>query len=215
MTTSWILLDVNGTLTDLSPIGAPWSRPELGTAVLDRAVHTAMVHALLGPVDRPFPEHLRAALEVTVAEERLDPAGIGAALDAAGHLPARADAAQALAMLADAGRRLVALTNSGAAAGAATLQACGLSRYVERVLGVDAVRSFKPHPDVYAYALRELGADPADVTLIATHPWDLAGAASAGITTAWVTHGAAAWPSVFPAPSVRGDTLAELARALR
>ena len=122
---------------------------------------------------------------------------------------------EALATLAAGGMRLVALTNSGARGGETTLQACGLAQYVERVLGVDAVASFKPHPSVYAYALRELhAASPDEVTLIATHAWDLAGAKSAGIKTAWVRHGARRWPAVFPAPDHQAETLLELARAL-
>jgi 2-haloacid dehalogenase len=211
----WVLLDVNGTLTDLGPIGATWGRPELGAVVLDQAVRTAMVEALLGPpARRAFAEHLRAAVEVVIADEHLDGALVDAAVAAAAGLPARPDAPQALATLAGAGARLVALTNSGARAGRATLEACGLAGYLERVLGVDAVASFKPHPSVYAYALSELDADPGKVTMIATHTWDLAGAASAGIRTAWVRHGARGWPSVLRRPDVQADTLLELARAL-
>lgn len=211
---SWVLLDVNGTLTDPGPIGDPWGRSDLGPAVLDRAVHTAMVDALLEIHGRPFSDHLKAAIAVIVADVGLDPAGIDAAMDAAARLPARPYAAEALARLASAGRRLVALTNSGARAGEATLTGCGLLRYVERVLGVDAVETFKPDPQVYRYALAQLGAPPSDVTLIATHPWDLAGAARAGISTAWVRHGVRGWPPVFPAPDVQAETLLELAAAL-
>ncbi len=212
--TAWILLDVNETLTDLGPIGEPWSRPELGSTVLGQAVHTAMVDALLETRARPFSDHVRAAIEVVVADRGLDPGGVEAAAAAAARLPARPEAAAALETLLHAGRRLVALTNSGADAGEATLRACGLLGYVERVLGVDAVQSFKPHPSVYAYALAQIGAEPADVTLVATHPWDLAGAAHAGIATAWVTHGARGWPAVFSAPNFRAENLRDLARAL-
>jgi len=173
-----------------------------------------MVDALLGSAGRPFSDHLRAAVEVLVADRSLDPGGVEAAVAAAARLPARPNAPAALAALADAGRRLVALTNSGARAGEATLTGCGLLGYVERVLGVDAVQSFKPHPSVYTYALAQLGAHPSNVTLIATHPWDLAGAAHAGIATAWVTHGARGWPAVFPAPDLRAETLLELAHTL-
>ncbi|HZE06551.1 MAG TPA: HAD-IA family hydrolase [Solirubrobacteraceae bacterium] len=208
------LLDVNGSLTDLAPIGAPWGRAELGEQVLDRAVRTAMVDALLGRGDRPFSDHLRAALAVLIADGGLDPAGIDAAMEAAAALPARPGAAEALALLGEAGVRAVALTNSGADAGAATLRSCGLGSYVERVLGVDAVKTFKPDPRVYAYALEELGAAPGEVTLIATHPWDLTGAANAGIGTAWVTHGARGWPQVFPPPDIQGDTLPQVVRQL-
>jgi 2-haloacid dehalogenase len=209
-----VLLDVNGTLTDPAAIGAPWGRPELGTLALDGAVQTAMVEALLGGGDRPFSEHIRSAIAVVVAEAGLDPAGIDAAAEAAAGLPARPDAGEALLLLTGSGLRAVALTNSGAAGGTATLRTCGLAPYVERVIGVDAVRTFKPHPSVYAHALRELEAVPADALLLATHPWDLAGAAHAGIQTAWVTHGTRGWPDVFALPDVRGETLVDVARGI-
>ena len=211
---SSVLLDVNGTLTDLRPIGSPWARPGLGPAVLDGAVQTAMVDALLGTAERPFSDHLRSALEVLVADAGLDPDGIDRALARAAELPAWPDAKTALELLADSELRLVALTNSGAEAGAKTLRACGLLDLVERVLGVDAVSSFKPHPSVYAYALAELGCAASEVALVATHPWDLAGAAHAGMATAWVTHGARGWPSVLPTPDVRGESLLKLAEAI-
>ncbi len=214
MTARVILLDVNGTLTDLAPMGAPWDRPELGERILGAAVQTAMVDALLETGDRPFSDHLRAAVAQVAAESGLDPAGNDAAAAAAAALPARAGAETALGRLVEAGLRPVALTNSGAQAGAATLRRCGLERYVERVLGVDAAHTFKPHPSVYAYALETLGVAPGDTTLLATHPWDLAGAAHAGIATAWVTHGAQVWPQVFPPPDVRGATLVETVERL-
>jgi 2-haloacid dehalogenase len=209
-----VLLDVNGTLTDPSEIGAPWNTPELGHWALDAAITTAMVDALWDAGRRPFAEHLRAAVEVQVAEAGLDPAGIEPAVAAAGALPARPGAAAALALLAGEGLRLVALTNSGAEAGARTLEACGLAAHVERVLGVDAVATFKPHPAVYAYALGELGVGAAETMLIATHPWDLTGAKRSGLATAWVTHGVRGWPGVFPAPDVRGRSLRAVAEAL-
>ena len=87
------------------------------------------------------------------------------------------------------GVRLVALTNSGADAGTRTLEANGLLEHVDRVLGVDAVQTFKPDPAVYRYAVTELGIPAGRVALLATHPWDLAGAAHGGLRTAWVRHG--------------------------
>lgn len=209
-----VLLDVNGTLTDPSAIGAPWSTPELGHWALDAAIATAMVDALWQEGERPFAEHLRSAIEVQVAEAGLDPAGIEQAVRTASALPARPGAAAALALLAGEGLRLVALTNSGAEAGTRTLAECGLLGHVERVLGVDAVSSFKPHPAVYAYALRELGVAAADALLIATHPWDLTGARRSGIATAWVTHGRRGWPAVFPPPDIRGRSLRAVAETI-
>ncbi|MGI8715094.1 MAG: HAD family hydrolase [Solirubrobacteraceae bacterium] len=209
-----VLLDVNGTLTDPSAIGAVWARPELGERVLEHAISTAMVAALLDDVERTFRDHLSAAIDVVAAAAGLDPGVSAQALASAASLPARPGAADALATLRDAGLRIVALTNSGADGGRATLEACGLLPFIEEVLGVDGVPTFKPHPDVYSYALSKLEEDPERVALIATHPWDLAGAAHGGMRTAWVRHDPRGWPSVFPHPDVQADTLPHLATAI-
>jgi 2-haloacid dehalogenase len=210
-----VLLDVNGTLTDPSAIGAVWARPDVGERVLQHAISTAMVAALLHDVEQTFRDHLSAAIDVVAAAADLDPRGSVQALASAASLPTRPGAAEALATLRAANMRVVALTNSGADGGRATLDGCGLLPLVEQVLGVDATSTFKPHPDVYAYAQSELGEeDPNRVALVATHPWDLAGAAHGGMRTAWVRHGPRAWPSVFPDPDVQADTLPDLANAI-
>lgn len=210
-----VLLDVNGTLTDPSAIGAVWARPDLGERILEHAVSTAMVAALLHDVEWAFREHLSAAIDVVVAAAGLDPDASLQALDRAGSLPVRPGAADALTTLRAANLRIVALTNSGAEAGRRTLERGGLLALVDQVLGVDAVSTFKPHPAVYAYALSELEQDPERVVLIATHPWDLAGAAHGGIRTAWVRHRPRAWPAVFPTPDVQADTLTDVVQAIR
>jgi 2-haloacid dehalogenase len=209
-----VLLDVNGTLTDPSAIGAVWGRPDLGELVLEHAISTAMVAAVLHDGDGTFREHLSAAVDVVAATAGLDPHANAQALERAASLPARPGAADALATLRDGKVRIVALTNSGAEAGRATLRACGLLGLIERVMGVDAVSTFKPDPAVYAYALSELDEAPNRVALIATHPWDLAGAAHGGMRTAWVRHRPRVWPAVFPTPDVQADTLTDLATAI-
>lgn len=210
-----LLFDVNGTLTDTSPVGGVWGRPELGDPILQQAVSTAMVETLLDRPTRAFADHLQAALEVVVADAKLDESLIERAGGVATALPARPGAREALGILRDAGLRLAALTNSGAEAGRRTLEACGLAPNLDLVLGVDAVGRFKPHPDVYTYAVSKLERDRAEVALVATHPWDLAGAARCGLRTAWVKHdGARAWPGVFPAPDVEASTLEDLATEL-
>lgn len=83
-----VLLDVNGTLTDPSAIGAVWARPDLGERVLAHAISTAMVAALLHDVERTFRDHLSAAIDVIAAAADLDPHPSAQALDTAAVLPA-------------------------------------------------------------------------------------------------------------------------------
>jgi 2-haloacid dehalogenase len=207
-----IVFDLNGTLTDPAAIGRPWGESDLGAAVLAAAVQSAMVDTILGG-SRAFSEHIEAALRDKVARRGLDPARIDEALEAARALPAYPDTAPGLEALKGAGQRLAVLTNSGAQAGRRTLEGNGLAGRFERILGVDAVGSFKPHPAVYRYALEELRCDPLDVTFVSAHAWDLAGAANAGMRTAFVIRDEP-WASAYPRPDIEGADLFQIAVAV-
>jgi 2-haloacid dehalogenase len=207
-----ILFDLNGTLTDPSAIGVAWRSPELGVEVLARAVQTAMVDTILG-TSRPFSAHIEGALRDEVGRRGLDPDLIADALEAAGALPAFADAAPALDALAGAGHAMAVLTNSGREAGRRTLEANGLAGRFERILGVDAVGAFKPHPATYRYALDELGSEAGEVTFVSAHGWDLAGAAHAGMRTALVVREERS-PSVYPRPDIEAADLTAVAAAV-
>jgi 2-haloacid dehalogenase len=148
-----------------------------------------------------------------VHQRGLDEGRIGDAVSIAAALPVFGDVAPALDTLLTSGHRLAVLTNSGAESGRRTLEAAGLQDQFERILGVDAVQKFKPHPDTYAHALRELGREPGQITFVSAHAWDLAGAHHAGMRTALVRRGDPL-PPVFPAPDVQGDDLSDVAERL-
>jgi 2-haloacid dehalogenase len=209
-----LVFDLNGTLTDPRALGMPWDVPELGPAVLDRAIQSAMAETLFGAFHE-FREHLESALREEVRRRDLDTRRVDEALAEAQHLPPFPEVSAALERLASAGHRLAVLTNSGAASGRRTLEAAGIDGYFEEILGVDAVRSFKPHPDTYAHALRELGAEtPESLMLVAVHPWDVAGAQEAGLLGALVSREGELAPAVFPEPDLLVADLQDLADEL-
>ena len=207
-----VLFDLNGTLTDSRAIGEPWDAPTLGLDVLDSAAQTAMVDALTGHY-RPFSEHVRAAIELHARRRGLDAGRIDQAAQRAASLPAFPDAPGALDALRGAGARLAVLTNSGAQSGERALRCAGLAERFERVLGVDAVASYKPDPRTYAYAAEALGASRPEVTLVAAHAWDVTGAGRAGLRTCWISGGADPSP-VAHEPDLCARNLDEAARAL-
>jgi len=208
-----VIFDLNGTLTDPAGIGEPWQAPELGLDVLAGAVQTAMVETILGEYT-DFSAHIRSALEVQVARRSLDGGRIEEALERAKRLSPYPDAAEALELLAQAGHRLTVLTNSGAQAGRATLEACGLSDWFEQVLGVDAVRRFKPHSATYAHALTALDARPEETFMVAAHAWDVTGAQHAGLRGVWIARGQDAYPQVGLRPELTAPTLLDAAVAV-
>lgn len=208
-----VLFDLNGTLTDPSGLGEPWDRPELGLAMLNGAIRTAIVDAVSGHC-RPFAKHLRAAIAREAQLAGLDGALVDAAAERATHLDPFADTEQALDLLRDAGHRLAVLTNSGADGGRRTLERAGIADRFEAVLGVDAVGSYKPDPRTYAHAVAQLGAAAHEILFVAAHAWDVTGAARAGMRTGWVSRGEEVLSAMTPEPDVRAGDLLELARAV-
>jgi hypothetical protein len=82
-----------------------------------------------------------------------------------------------------------------------TLEAGGLAERFDRLLGVDGVDSFKPHPACYAYGVAEVGVPPEDIMFVAAHGWDITGAHAAGLHTTWISRGEARSARWRPSPT--------------
>jgi 2-haloacid dehalogenase len=146
--------------------------------------------------------------EVAAGSRRPAPAGFAAeVLDAMGRVPLHPDVSPALEHLAAAGVPAYALTNGGADYARSLLQAGGVADRLAGVLSVESVGHWKPRPEPYHWAA-EVARVPADrLALVAVHPWDAHGAASAGLVSAWVNRTGRPHPAVFAAPVVQADDL--------
>jgi 2-haloacid dehalogenase len=107
-------------------------------------------------------------------------------LDAYLALDAFADARAALAALKARGTRLAILSNGTARMLAAAVDAAGIASQLDAVLSVDAVRLYKPRPEVYALVTDALAVPPRDVAFVSSNRWDVMGAASFGFAALWV-----------------------------
>ncbi len=72
-------------------------------------------------------------------------------------------------------RRLVTLSNGAAEVAQRLLERAGLRDEFETLVSVEDARVCKPHPEAYAYAARTCGTEPANMMLVAVHPWDIDG----------------------------------------
>lgn len=187
-----IVFDLNETLLDLTPLRqsvgeALGGRPELASLWFT----TLLQHSLVTTVAdryRNFDEIGAACLRM-IAEGQ----GIGLDRDTAARclapmrsLPPHPDVIPALDRLRDDGFRLATLTNSSRAVLADQIGHGALVGYFEALLSVEEVGFYKPHPHVYRWAARRLGVDVSDCLMVAAHGWDVAGAAWAGMRTAFV-----------------------------
>ena len=101
-------------------------------------------------------------------------------------LPAFADVKAGLVQLKAAGFRLYAFSNGAADALEMLLSNAGIRDLFLGVISVDDIKSFKPNPGVYSHFLRQSQATGGSAWLISSNPFDVLGALSAGMKSAWV-----------------------------
>ena len=101
-------------------------------------------------------------------------------------LPAFDDVRAGLVQLKDVGLRLFAFSNGSSDALEPLLSAAGIRDLFQGVVSVDSLKSFKPNPGVYCHFLRESGASGDSSWLISSNPFDVIGAISAGMRSAWI-----------------------------
>lgn len=118
---------------------------------------------------------------VTIGE-----AAVEQAMQAYAELAAFPDVRAGLQALRDKGVRQYAFSNGSCEAVERLLQRAGIRDYFAEVVSVEAVRSFKPDPEVYAHLLHVCGLPAARVCLVSGNPFDVLGAAHAGLRTAWL-----------------------------
>lgn len=129
-------------------------------------------------------------------------------------LPLHPDVHDGVRALAHAGYRLVTLSNGSASVAEALLDQTGLAEHFEALLSVEDAPLWKPSATAYHHALTRCGVDPGDAMLVAVHPWDIGGAARAGLATAWINRDAGHYPGYFEAPDLSVGSLTELAAEL-
>jgi 2-haloacid dehalogenase len=211
-----VTFDVIGTLfsldrlrAELRDVGAPEGALELwfGQSLRD---YFAFSHAggyvpLKGVLEAALPRSL-AAVGVHV-----DPGRAQAVVATMAELDLAPGGREACAALRAAGCRLVALSNGSRDATAGLLRRAGLLEAFAAVRSCDEIAVSKPAPEAYALA-RE--AAEGELWMVAAHAWDVAGAARAGLRTAWVSSAEGSYLAAYPPPDVVAGDLAEAATAL-
>lgn len=107
-------------------------------------------------------------------------------LEAYLRLDAYGDARAALTKLKGRGFRIAILSNGSPRMLDAAVEASGIGPLCDAVLSVDAVRLYKPRPEVYALVTDRFAITPNDVVFVSSNRWDVMGAASFGFRPVWV-----------------------------
>ena len=210
-----LLFDVNETLSDLSPMGDRFAdvglpahmAPTWFAGVLRDgfAVTVTGRPASFKEIGADVLRGLAAGSDGVDAD-----AAIGQVLGAFMTLDLHPDVVDGLRHLHETGFRMATLTNGAAAISRSLLERAGVDDVMEQFLSVDDAGIWKPHPDAYAHALRAMGVEPAAALLVAAHPWDIDGAARAGLATAYINRRAQPYPRHFRSADIEVDALTAL-----
>ena len=122
----------------------------------------------------PFPE-VKAALT------RLENMG---GPDMARHTPRRSERPGEAVALLDIRPRAI-LSNGSPRMLEAAVTASGLGPLLQHVISVDAVKTYKPSPLVYALGPRAIGIPASELLFVSSNAWDVTGAKAFGYQVAW------------------------------
>ena len=63
---------------------------------------------------------------------------------------------------------------------------CGLVQYIDKLLSVQQIEIYKPHPSVYQMVLDHYNTGPSRILFVSSNSWDIFGAGQFGLKTAWL-----------------------------
>lgn len=216
-----LVFDVNETLSDMSPmaqrfedVGAPAHLAKTWFAGLLRDGFALTAAGASEPFALLAREALRASLH-GLSLNRAEADAIQHVMDGFAGLEVHPDVVEGIGVLRDLGIRLVTLSNGSASVAEALFDRAGIREHFEALLSVEQAGAWKPAAAAYAYALEQCGVDAADAMLVAVHPWDIDGAARAGLATAWINRSGEPYPEYFRVPELAARSLIALADQCR
>ncbi len=115
-------------------------------------------------------------------------------MDAYLTLEAFPDVRPGLEALRDRGLRLAILSNGEPRMLEAAARSAGIDTLLDTIISVEDVKIFKVSPRVYNLGLERLEVGRPALGFVSSNSWDIAGAASAGLTTFWIQRSAAEPP---------------------
>ncbi len=206
-----VVFDAYGTLFDIAAI-AEGARETLkddtaAFALLWRRkqLEYTWLRALMGDY-ADFWQVTGESLDYALAAVGREDPGLRAALmQSHMNVPAFADVVPALSELRSRRLKTAILSNGSPTMLTAAVNTARLRKLLDHVLSVDDVRTYKPHPTVYALAPAALRCEPLDIAFVSANAWDIAGAAHFGFRAVWLNRTKA------PAERLPGRAVLEIA----
>ena len=210
---NFVVFNLNGTLLDLSALDPLFQELTGDASLRKRWFHEVVKHMLISAtttVYHAFDDIADAALSTVESVSR--PISVADRLrlqQQLQSLPVFADVAPGLERLHSAGHKLVIFTNGALATAQKQLQNAGVSKYFLEIHSADEVQRYKPAIEAYHFVAKKLNAGLSEITMVAAHDWDIAGASWAGFQTVFIERDQPL-SSITPAPTYSIRTLTEL-----
>ena len=214
-----VVFDVNETLSDLAPladrfvdVGAP---AHLAQTWFASVLRDGFALAAAG-TSEPFAAIAASVLRTVLAQAGVADveAGVAHVVQGFAQLAVHDDVPDGVRALHAAGCTLVTLSNGSADVADGLLTRAGVREHFSQLLSVEQAGLWKPTRVAYEHAARACGVAPDELMLVAVHPWDVDGAARAGLRTAWVDRAGTPYPTHLRAPELVATSLPDLARQL-
>lgn len=214
-----IIFDVNETLLDMTPLKNNinallnnnqgfriWFGMLLHYSLVDNA--TNQYHNF-SSIAAATLEMAAKSLHKSVSEEE-----IKEALSVIRKLKTYPDAEKGLKLLKENGFKLATLTNSPENLLKEQLINSNLTDYFELTLSIDAIKKYKPAPETYHWAAKQLQVQPENIIMIAAHGWDITGAMLAGLQTGFVAREGQSLYSLSNKPDYQANDIYQIAHLI-
>ena len=212
-----VVFDVNETLSDLSPLAntflAVGSTRALAATWFASVLRDGFALTVSGG-PAVFLEIARESARVVLSGQQLRipvDEGVEAVMQALTRVRLHPDVAGGIRRLQVDGHRLFTLSNGSSAIAEKLFRESSIADCFERLLSVESHSAWKPARGAYERAAKVRGVTLEEMILVAVHPWDIDGAARAGMHTAWVNRAHSEYPRYFESPSMVVSSIAELA----
>jgi len=210
-----VVLDVNETLfplDELDPVFASLGLADQRDLWFARTLRNGFALTCAG-VYRSFPDVARGAF-LSLAPERLSDFDADELFAAFGRLTPHPEVLEALERLHSTGTPVVTLSVGNATNVERLFRNSGMDGFVMRHVSCEAVGKWKPAPEPYLHACRELGVAPSETWMVAAHSWDLSGARAVGMRTAWLSRLEGRFDPNFGSPDLQGRDLLDVVTQL-
>ncbi|MCB7482042.1 haloacid dehalogenase type II [Christiangramia sediminis] len=186
-----LIFDVNETLLDLSPLKASINNALNNEQAANIWFAELLQYSLVDSITdtyHDFSEIAAAVLKMNTEKHNKDFSDeeIRDILKPITRLNAYPEVGEGLERLKKKGFQLIAFSNGKPAVLNEQIEFAGLTKYFDKILSVEAVKKYKPHPETYSYVLKEANSEAENTMMVAAHGWDITGAMRAGLKTAFI-----------------------------